>query len=110
MYGEKESELLSKGRKTVGNPKLTDEEFEAAAKEFIVSLDITEEDDTDTKKLLKLMLRLKAASLIDVLYIARAQREINKQVSDKLKESGRDVTELERYIDKNIKPYFPSEI
>jgi len=53
------------------------------------------------------LLRLHCINYINFIQGAKIQGVFNRQVISMLKETGRDVTTLDSYLNDNVRPYFP---
>jgi len=103
------SEIVSNLNK-LSNPKLPRDEFNVLADKIMESVTLSKmnADMTENDLLFLASLRLHCINSIDLLRGFRIQGKFNRMVTSKLKETGRDVTTLDDYLNSNVRPYFPN--
>lgn len=94
--------------KKLSDPKLSEEEFDSTSDkifEILSTSNILSVNENDMMSLS--LLRLHCINAINYIRGIQVQGEFNRMVISKLKETGKDVTTLDDYLNKNVRPYFP---
>ena len=94
----------------LSNPKLPKEEFDSISREIMNSLKISTilSEVTESDIVFLGLLRLHCINYINFIQAAKMQGEFNRMIISKIKETGKDVTNLDIYLNDNVRPYFPN--
>jgi len=92
----------------LADPKLSKEEFDSLSEKTLQMLAASHNiSKSEDEQVFLSLLRLHCVNAINFLQGAKMQGEFNRKVASMLKETGKDVTTLDSYLNENVRPYFP---
>lgn len=93
--------------KKLSDPKLSEEGFDSLSSKTLQMLAPSNNmSKSEDEQVFLSLIRLHCINAINMLMMIGLQGKFNRMVRDKLKETGKDVTTIDSFLNEKVRPYF----